>query len=146
MSIFDLIQKVSETQKQIAADQEVPGRLNIETTIKELITEALKKTHLSRYEIAGAMSRKLGREITKSQIDSWSAESKESHGIKVAVLNAFMEAAGDKTILHLLCENAGGYFIEGRDALYTELGKIDRAKKELSDKEKLIKQTLERLK
>jgi hypothetical protein len=146
MDLFEMIRKVSESQKQIAARQDTPGRLHIETAVKELITAALKKTPLSRHEVAAEMSRKLDKEITKAQIDSWSAESKENHGIKVAVLNAFMESTGDKTILHLLCENAGGYFIEGEDALYTELGKIEQMKKELSEKEKLVKQTLERLK
>jgi len=145
MSLFDVIRTVSEAQKRITTDQETPGRLNLDAAVKELITEALKRSPLSRYQIAAEMSRKLGREVTKAQIDAWSAESKENHGIKVFVLNAFMEATGDKTILHLLCETAGGRFAEGREALYTELGRIDQKEKELSEKKKLIKATLQTL-
>lgn len=145
MNLFDVIRQVSEAQKQISSTQDTPGCLNLDAAVKELITEALKKTPHSRYQIAAEMSRDLGKEITKAQIDAWSAESKENHGIRVGYLNAFMKATGDKTILHLICETAGGYFSEGKDFLYKELGKIDKQKRDLSQRERLIKSTLEKL-
>lgn len=146
ISLFDIIRQVAEKQKTAALQGDMPGRLNISATLRELVSLALKRTRLSRYEVAAEMSKLLGREITKSQIDSWSAESKENHRFPLAYLNAFMDSAGDKTILRLLCEKAGGYFIEGEDALYTELGKIEKAKEEIAEKERLVRDTLARLK
>lgn len=146
ISLFDVIRQVSEKQKADAIQGDMPGSLNIEATVRELVSLALKHTKLSRYEVAAAMSIRLGKEITKSQIDSWSAESKENHRFPLAYINAFMEATRDKTILRLMCEKAGGYFIEGEDALYTELGRIEKAKEEIAEKERLVRETLARLK
>lgn len=145
-SLFDLIRQVSEQQKAVSFEADTPGRLNLDAAIREMVSEALKRTEKSRYQVAAEMSRLLGREITKAMLDSWSAESKENHRFPVAYLTAFEVATGDKAILRLLCEMAGGFFIAGEDALYTELGKIDQMKRDLAAKEKLIKQTLEQLK
>jgi hypothetical protein len=146
MGLFDVIKQVSERQKVIFSDQDAPGRLNIDCIVKDLVASALKKAPKDRYWVAAEMSKKLGREITKSQLDSWSAGAKINHGIKVVDLSALIETTGDNSILHLLCEKAGGFFVQGRDALYTELGRIDRQKKDLAEKEKLVRQTLEQLK
>lgn len=145
LSLFDVIRQVSERQSAFLGEKDIPGRLNIDASLRELVSEVLKKTSLSRYEVAAAMSTRLGKEITKSQIDTWSAESKENHRLPVAYLNAFEESAGDKSIIRLICEKAGGYFIEGEDALYTELGKIKRQKEDIAKREKLVKDTIEQL-
>jgi hypothetical protein len=145
ISIFDVIKNLSEQQKAASLQGVIPGSFNIEAILRELISSALKNTKLSRYEVAAEMSKLLGREITKSQIDSWSAESKEHHRFPLAYLNAFMEATGDKTIVRLISEKAAGYFIEGEDALYTELGKIERQENDLAKRKDLIKKTLEEI-
>lgn len=149
MDLFEVINRVAEAQKaalrQAQGDKDVPGRLNIDATLRGMVSEALKHTRLSRYEVAAKMSSLMGREITKSMIDSWSAESKENHRFPIVYLPAFCEATGDKSIIRLIAEKTGGYFIEGEDALYTELGKLERMKKELNEKEKLLKQMLERM-
>ncbi len=145
ISIFDVIKNISEQQKAASMPGVIPGRFNLEATLRELISIALKQTKLSRYEVAAEMSKHVGREITKSQIDSWSAESKENHRFPLAYLNAFVEATGDKTLIRLISEKAGGYFIEGEDALYTELGKIEKQENDLAKRKELIKKTLEQI-
>jgi len=146
LNIFDLIRQVSERQKVVTGRHEVPGELNIDVPLREMISEALKGTRLSRYQVAAEMSRMLGREITKAQLDSWSAESKENHRFPLVYFLAFMEATGDKTILRFICEKAGGYFIEGEDALRLELGRIEEQKRELQKKERAIRGFLGSLK
>ena len=142
LNLFDIIKKVSEVQKPIVQLEDIPGKLNIDATLRELVSIALKHTKFSRYEVAAKMSKLVGREITKSQIDTWSAESKENHRFPLAYLNAFIESTGDTTILRLICEKAGGYFIIGKDALKLELGKTYEQLKELSKKKKLIENAL----
>jgi hypothetical protein len=145
LDIFEVIRRMSDVQRAASGQADTPGRLNIDATLREMVSDALKHTRLSRYEVGAEMSKLIGREITKGMIDSWSAESKENHRFPLAYLPAFCEAVGDKSIIRLIAEKAGGYFIEGEEALYTELGKLERMKKEISEKEKLIKQMLEKV-
>jgi DNA mismatch repair ATPase MutS len=142
-SIFDIIEKIEKDKANHIPDQATPGQLNLDASIRELITEALKKTTLSRYQVAAAMSRDLGREVTKAMLDSWSAESKEANKFPLAYLNAFMKATGDKQIIRLTCSTSGGYYIESEDALRLELGKIAEERKKLSEKERFIRDYLE---
>lgn len=51
-------------------------------------------------------------------------------------------ATEDKTILRLICEKAGGYFIESEDALRLELGKLDEQAKEIEEQRKRITEFL----
>lgn len=142
LNLFDIIKKVSEEFKPIIQIDDIPGKHNIDATLRELVSLALKHTHYSRYEVAAKMSKLVGKEITKSQIDTWSAESKENHRFPLAYLTAFIEATGDTTILRLICEKSGGYFIIGKDALKLELGKTYEQIKELSKKKKIIENAL----
>ncbi len=141
-SLFDLIREVEERQAPSCAEDETPGRLDIDATLRELITRSLKASALSRYEVAAKMSLLLGREITKSQLDSWSAESKDGHRFPLAYLPAFVAATGDREIVALLCRKANGHFIEGTDAIRLELGRIEEQKKDLQRKERAIREFL----
>jgi len=143
INIFEVLKNLNTQQRTFQED--IPGRLNIDLQIRELITQSLKKTRLSRYEVAGKMSELLAKEITKAQIDAWSAESKEGHRFPLAYLPAFCEATGDSTLIKFIAEKCGGFYIENEEAIYTELGKIEQAKKELTEKEKFLKTMLVRL-
>lgn len=142
LNIFDLIKEVSRKQAEITDHPQTTGKTSIDAATRHLISDALKHTRLSRYEVAARMSEILGWEITKAQIDAWSAESKEQHRFPYVYVGAFCQATGDKTLTRYICELCGGFFIEGVEALELELGKIHEAKKDLSKKEKLIMDTL----
>lgn len=142
-SLFDYLDKLKkQSTTPFAMSKEVPGRLNIGASIRDMISDALKGTTLSRHEVAAKMSILLGKEINKSTLDSYSAESKDKNRLPVEYLLAFAEATGNKDIIRLLCDKAGGYFIEGREALHLELGKIQEQKKELTKKERTIRDIL----
>jgi hypothetical protein len=146
LDFFELLRKVQQGQAEIFQGNEAPGCLNIDAQIRGLVTQALKQTSLSRYEVAGKMSELIGKEITKAMIDSWSAESKENHRFPLAYLPAFCRATGSREILRFLADKCGGFYIESAEALYTELGRIEQQKKELLEKEKTIKMMIQRLK
>lgn len=122
------------------------GKYNIDIRLRELLTSALKRSSLSRYEVAGKMSELLGVEITKSQLDSWTAESKEFHRFPFAYSAAFCMAAGDRSILRLNAELCGGYYIESEDAIRLELGKIEEQKQSLAEREQAIREYLKEVK
>lgn len=143
MGLFDVIREVSAQQQLTQGQAPTPGALNLDAQVRELISLALKHTALSRYEVAAKMSERLGREITKAQLDSWSAESKETHRFPFAYANAFIDATGDKALLRLACRTAGGFFIDGPDALRLELGRLAEQKTELNRRERMVKEVLE---
>lgn len=104
-----------------------PGSLDIDSQFRELISEAIRKSQYSRHPIAARMSELTGHEITKSMLDSWSAESKENHRFPAIFIPAFCEAVGNRDILTLLCEKAGTFNMKGPEALRAEIRQIDEA-------------------
>jgi hypothetical protein len=141
-TIFEVIKKIEMEKAAMSGASDLPGRLNTDQTIRELISQALKKSPLNRYEVAAEMSRLLGREITKAMIDSWSAESKGRNRLPVAYLSAFTTATGDRELLRHVCDMSGGVYIENEDALRLELGRVEEEKKKLREKERFIKDYL----
>lgn len=140
LNLFEVIQRLSrETKSEVSRG----GSFNVDARVRALLSDALKRCPVSREVVAGKMSELLGVEITKSQLDSWTAESKENHRFPFVYAAAFCEAAGDVEILRLTAELAGCYLLKGEDALLTELGRIEKTKEELAKKERLIRQTLE---
>jgi len=139
LDVFGLIRNVSERQAAAAAVKADAGKYNVDVRVRELLSAALKACPLSRWEAAGKMSELLGVEITKAQLDSWTAESKENHRFPFAYAAAFCVTVGDKSLLRLLAELCGGYYIEGEDAIRLELGKIEDQKQALAKREAAIR-------
>lgn len=146
LNIFDLIKEISKKQAEASLHPQTFGKASIDAAVRALISESLKKCPLSRYEVAAKMSEILGVEITKAQIDSWSAESKENHRFPYIYTGAFCQVTGDKSLARYMAELCGGYFIEGEDAVRLELGKIEEQKQELAKREKAIREFLESIK
>ena len=142
LNIFAIIEELSRKQAEVAASPEIQGKASIDATVRALITEALKRSPLSRYQIAARMSEILGVEITKSQIDSWSAESKDNHRFPFVYGGSFCSATGDKSLARYFSQLCGGYYIEGEDAIRLELGRIEDEKAKLQRKEQMCRDFL----
>jgi len=142
MSLFDVIK---EQQRKKASGHDVleAGSMNISLRLREELSKGLKQCSYSRYEVAARMSELTGVEISKSQLDSWTAESKEAHRFPAEYLPAFVAATGHKEPLRLMAQMVQCYLLESEEALMAELGKIDQLKKDLSRKEKAVRELLE---
>lgn len=145
LNIFNLIEEISRKQSEISSSPSLQGKVSIDATVRAIISDALKRSPLSRYQVSSQMSEILGVEITKAQLDTWSAESKENHRFPYIYTGAFCKAAGDKTLARFMAELCNGYFIEGEDAIRLELGKIEEQKQELQKREKAVREFLEGL-
>lgn len=143
MSLFD---QVKEKHKARLDKDVKPGSFNIGVQIREMISEGIKQSGLSRYETAARMSELVGEEITKSQLDSWTAESKEGHRFPVQYLAAFAKTTGYIEPLRLIADMIGCYIVESEGALLSELGRIDQYKRKLSEREKAIREFLKQMK
>ncbi len=103
------------------------GSLDYSVELAHILSDALKKSPKSRYEVAARMSELVGQEITKSMLDSWTAESKPAWRFPFEYAAAFEVACDLTTCLQeLLCRKRGSRILEGEEALLAELGRLDR--------------------
>lgn len=139
LSLFDLLQQAQELRPQQSSE----GSLNVHTRLCHAMTNSIKQTGFSdrRFEVAGRMSHLLGVEITKSQIDSWTAESKEGHRIPAEYLPAFCAAIGCNEPLQILTDISGLFCLPGPDALRAEIQRYAEAEATARG-EKLRRKTL----
>lgn len=140
-SLFELIRE----DEQRRFNHIAPGSFNISCRLRSELSEGLKRSALSRYEVAARMSELTGVEITKSQLDSWTAESKEYHRFPAEYLPAYCEVTGYKEPLFIMSRLLQCYLLESKEALLSELGRIDQTKRDLSRKEKAVREFLTRL-
>jgi hypothetical protein len=139
LTIFDLIKEDEEKTEP------APGSMDIGNRLKNELSEGLRRCMLSRFEVASKMSELVGAEITKSMLDSWTAESKEYHRFPAEYLPAFCAVTGHKEPLRLMARMIKCYLLEGKEALMAELGQIDQMRRELAKREKAVRNLLERL-
>ncbi|HNR12628.1 MAG TPA: hypothetical protein PKM59_04845 [Thermodesulfobacteriota bacterium] len=131
-SIFDFI------REQSVARPPASGDLNIHIQLKNALSEALRKSSYSRFQVAARMSELLGIEVTKTTLDTWTAESKESHRFPAEYLPAFCEAVGNSDVLELIVLKARGFLFKDADVLRAEIQKVDEKIRKLqADKRRM---------
>jgi hypothetical protein len=140
LSLFDLL---IEAQKDNTAPR--AGSLDIDTELRHKITNELKKCPYSRYHIAGRMSELTGVEITKTMLDSWTAESKELHRFPAIFLPAFCIAVGSSWLMNFLGRKAGVFVLPGKEALRAEIQKLIEERERINRAVKKRKALLDNL-
>jgi hypothetical protein len=97
------------------------GDLNDDLAVRAILTEDVRACGLSRWEIAGRMGRALGAEVTKWQLDAWTAESKEGHRFPAAYLGAWCWATGSDRLLRHLAQRLGLRLVTDAEAERAEI-------------------------
>jgi hypothetical protein len=121
LSLFEVIQNF---QNDKPAPKPV-GSFNIDRAFREAISEALRWSPLSRYQVAARMSELTDTDITKTMLDSWTAESKVQNRFPAVFLSAFCEAVGTMNPLRLLGQPIGAFVLPGPEALRAEIQRIE---------------------
>ena len=111
--------------------------LNLDNEIKIYLRRAIKESIYSREQIVERMSLLTGKNFTKAQLDTWTAESKRAYNLPVAYLPAFVISCGREEIIEFLCQQSGGQFIRP-DKLRCELFEIERNLERLDIRRKEI--------
>lgn len=124
------------------APQLTGGSLDYATELRYALSDALKKTPLSRHEIAARMSELTGHDISKSMLDAWTAESKSPWRFPFEYAAAFEAACDTVCLQELLGRKRGCRVLIGEDALLAEMGKIQQAKTDLAEREKALRQRM----
>jgi len=131
-SLLDYIRELKESDK--AATE---GTLCIGESLRRALCEDIKQCPLSRHQIAGEMSHLLGTPITKTMIDSWTAESKPKNRIPAEYLSAWCVVTKSRRLLVIINEAAGAFVLPGPDALRSEIQKwAEQERKARAEKRK----------
>jgi hypothetical protein len=135
INIFEAILNIQQSQPPSKA----AGSFDIDRQFRASISAALKQCPLSRWQVAARMSELTGCDITKSMLDSWTAESKEQHRFPAIFLPAFCEAVASSEPLKILGQIVGVFILPGPEALRAEIRRIDEEiSKNLSEKKKRV--------
>ncbi len=137
MTIFDIIEPVNNKPE--------PGSLNMAVQVKETLVAILKAAPCKRWEVAGRMGEYLGIEITESQLNSWSAESKEGYRFPLEYLPALCYATGDFNLAKVIITACGCHLVKSEEAILLELARIDVAKREMDSDENRLREQLEKM-
>jgi hypothetical protein len=141
---------VSRARDELTADLfEIPaapaltvGSLNCSIEVANVLSEAIRTSGLSRYQIAARMSELTGEDITKTTLDAWTAESKAAWRFPFEYAAAFEVACNCNDLQELLARKRGARVLVGKDTLFAELGRIQQQRSELGEREKAIKRCL----
>ena len=95
----------------------IPGALNFNLQLRRLLSDLLKSSPISRELIAGRMSELTGEAITKHQLDSWTAESREGWRFPLEYLPAFEVACETHQVTTWLADLRGCKVLVGKEAL-----------------------------
>jgi hypothetical protein len=131
-----------------------PGSMDISMRIRHAVSNAIKKSGKDRIDICAEIYKLSGREVTKSTLDGWSAESRDLSndgidfngnrrwGIPGEVAPAFCAATGDWEVLFIIVESCNYKALKGKDVVRARIGllkeEITKKQQELKDLEKAL--------
>jgi len=100
-----------------------PGTCADETTIRALVTDAIRRSGKSREVIAEEMSCLTGDRVTVRMLNSYSSAAAEQHRFPVQYVRAFCHATHDWKLLHCIAERGGFRLIGPAEEQLLELGR-----------------------
>lgn len=119
------------------------GSMNYTIELRHILSDALKKSAKSRYEVAARMSELTGEEITKTMLDAWTAESRTQWRFPFEYAAAFEVACDVTTCLQeLLCRKRGSRVLDDKEAMLTELGRLEREEEEIKARRQALRKFL----
>ncbi|GAB4485912.1 MAG: hypothetical protein OHK006_12840 [Thermodesulfovibrionales bacterium] len=142
-TLFDWIREAETLSRQ--TESPALGSMDIDTELRHALSQDLKHAtvpctgrELSRYDVAARMSELVGHEITKSQLDNWTAEAHEKHRFPAQYLPAFILATGgQRRAFEALSRRSGLFALPGPEALRAEIQRLEEdIRKKKAEKQK----------
>jgi hypothetical protein len=126
-TLFELVQEATRNQ-----GNDVPkGSLDIRTELKCALAEDLRHAvdengrDISRAQVAARMTDELGREVTLSDLNNWTATS-HPHEISLSAYVALFKATGNQhQTADVISRHTGLFLLPGPEALRAELTRRD---------------------
>jgi hypothetical protein len=122
-SLFDYLKSIQDENQKTPTE----GSMDIDRRFRESVNEGIKRApgNMSRWDIAAKMSELIGTDITKTMLDSWTAESKEGHRFPAIYVPAFCEVVKYTEPLKVLGMPVGVFVLPGPEALRAEIQKLE---------------------
>lgn len=106
----------------------LPASHDYRAQVAHLVGEALAGVGTDRYRIAAEMSRLTGREITKTMLDAYASEGRDTFNLPLWEVPALEAACRTHALGAWLATVRGGRLLVGREALTAELGRLEHAR------------------
>lgn len=121
-----------------------PGSFDFDRQLRNLLNRAIKECPKSRAEIAAGMSDLVfgdagDGEITKAQLDSWTAPSRGEWRFPLCYLPAFIQATGAVWLLDKIAEPVGCKVLAGAEIVDAQIGMLDGQIEELKKRQAALK-------
>ncbi len=100
---------------------------------------AREKDPLDRIEIAARMSRLLGREITRTHIDNWTALSAIQRRMHADALSAICQVMDDWGPFHCFVEACGFKALSPKEAAFAEYGALEAMEREFAARKRELR-------
>ena len=123
------------------------GSMDIDNQLRNAIKKSLKRTPLSRAEVAAQMTDLVfgdanPGEIKKASLDAWTAPSRDAWRFPATYLPALIHVTGSIDLLDILARACGCRVIRGEQAALLELGALEAARREIDAREREIKRSI----
>jgi hypothetical protein len=132
LSLLDVLKQ--EEERMLLGLRDAPGALNMRSAVRSAMYDAIKRSALTRWEIAAKMSELTDQEISKFMLDAWTSESKEGHRFPLEYAAAFCRATGDTKVLEIVCQPVGMFALGGPDALRSQKQQLTEQMAEMRQK------------
>lgn len=106
----------------------LPASHDYRPQVAHLVGETLRASGLDRYRVAAEMSRLTGREITKTMLDAYASEGRETFNLPFWEVPALEAACQSHGLGCWLAQVRGGRLLVGRETLTAELGRLEQAR------------------
>jgi hypothetical protein len=125
-----------------------PGSMDISMKLRHAVSNAIHKSGKTRIDICAEMYKLCGKEVPKSTLDGWSAESRDLSndcldfngnkrwGMSADVLAAFCCVTGDWEVLFIIVEACNYKALKGKDVVRARIGLL---KEEITKKSQELK-------
>jgi hypothetical protein len=131
-----------------------PGSMDVSMRLRHAVSSAIKKSGKDRIDICAEIYKLSGKEVPKSTLDGWSAESRDLSndgidfngnkrwGMSADVVPAFCAVTGDIEVMSIVLEPLNYKALKGRDLVRARIGllkeEITKKSQELKDLEKAL--------
>ena len=123
------------------------GSLNVALELRNALSEAIRDCGLSRALIAATMTDLIWGdagegEITKAQLDAWTAPSRGEWRFPLEYLPAFVQATGAVELLKLLAGKVGCFVLPSEQVKVMELAVLKVRREQLAQAERRLKEEI----
>lgn len=131
-----------------------PGSMDVSMRLRHAVSNAIKQSGKDRIDICAEIYKLSGKEVPKSTLDGWSAESRDLSndaidfngnkrwGMSGDILPAFCAVTGDWETLFILVDACNYKALKGKDVVRARIGllkeEITKKTHELKDLEKAL--------